>query len=117
MARITQEGLEACLAFGTAALAVAEVAEMAGDGLTDRTTLGAVRRTRRRALPAPDPLRPRLGPCGAFRVSERPGAGGTDDGCSSEEQGPDQFVSGWMSISPRWISGYAGGTSLRRPPA
>ena len=32
MAHITHAGLQACLAFGAAALAVAEVAELVGDG-------------------------------------------------------------------------------------
>lgn len=38
MTRITREALEACLAFGTASLAVAEVAELLADRLPDPTT-------------------------------------------------------------------------------
>jgi hypothetical protein len=37
MALITRKGLEACLAFGTAALAIAEVAELVGDRASEST--------------------------------------------------------------------------------
>ncbi len=35
MARVTKEGFDACMAFGMASLAVAEVAELVADGLPD----------------------------------------------------------------------------------
>ena len=38
MTNITKEGLETCLAFGVASIAVAEVAELIGDQLPDAST-------------------------------------------------------------------------------
>ena len=90
MARITRDGFEACVAFGAAALAVAEVGALVADRPMDRATCDLfdeleAAHHRLRALFD-------LGEDTSVHGPERPGVGRTHDQGESGAQGPDRFV-------------------------